>query len=99
MLTVYENISTIVAVIVVCITILTVIAGKIEERSKTAKISLTWLMYEVGSSLIAGYVAWDIYPYLPMPSFLTRTVFVVLAIHGGVRFIEFIKNKVFDKAE
>lgn len=95
MLTTYENIADVVAVVMVCITLLTVISGKIEERLATGRISVPWLINEVGASLIAGYIAWEVYPHLPTPDFVTRTVFVMLAVHGGARVIVFFRDKVF----
>lgn len=81
------------AVIMVCITIVTVLAGKIEEK-KSQTLSLSWFTYEVGTSLIAAYIAWEIHPYFTwMPLLVTRPVFTILAIHGGITFIRAIRNK------
>lgn len=92
MLTTYQNVADVIAILMVCVTLLTVIAGKIEERRQTDNISIPWLINEVGSSLIAGYIAWEIYPHIPTPTLLTQSVFVVLAVHGGIKFITLIRN-------
>lgn len=92
MLTVQENIADVMAVLMVCVTLTTVIAGKLEERQSTGKIQVTWLIYEVGTLLIAGYLAWEIYPNVNTWDWMTRNVFVVLAMHGGARTISLVKS-------
>lgn len=82
------------AVIMVCITIVTVLAGKIEEK-KSQTLSVSWITYEIGTSLIAAYIAWEIHPHVSwMPVLVTRPVFTILAIHGGITFIRAIRTKV-----
>lgn len=82
------------AVIMVCITIVTVIAGKIEEK-KSKTLSLSWVTYEVGTLIIAAYIAWQIHPHVTwMPVLVTREVFTILAIHGGITFIRAVRSKV-----
>lgn len=86
--------ATVIAVIMVCISIMTVLADKIEEKRKTETISIYWLASELGASLTAAYIAWEIHPHITfMPMLVTRPVFTVLAIHGGIRFIHAIRNK------
>ena len=87
--------ATVIAVIMICITIVTVLAEKIEEKRRTETISKTWLVYEIGTTIIAAYVAWEVHPHIEwMPVLVTKPVFTVLAIHGGMSFIRGIRMKV-----
>lgn len=84
-----------IAVIIICITIVTVFAGKLEEKRRNDVVSVAWAVSEIGSSLIAAYVAWEVHPHITiMPVLVTQPVFTVLAIHGGTMFIRGIRSKV-----
>lgn len=83
-----------IAVIMVCITIATVFAEKVEEKRETERVSVPWAVSQLGTSTIAAFIAWEIHPHLTwMPVLVTQPVFTVLAIHGGVEFIRAIQKR------
>lgn len=87
--------ATVIAVIIICITIVTVIASKWEERQRSNTISKAWLISEIGTSIITAYIAWEIHPFVTwMPVLVTQPVFTVLVIHGGIVSLAAIRNKV-----
>lgn len=82
------------AVIMICVTIVTVFAGKIEEKMRHGAVSKSWMVSEVGTSMIVAYVAWETHPYITwMPVLVTQPVFTVLAIHGGISFLRAVREK------
>lgn len=84
-----------ISVIIICITIVTVFAEKLEEKRKQGSVSLPWTISQVGSSIIAAYIAWEVHPHITwMPLLVTQTVFTVLAIHGGTMFIRGIRSRI-----
>lgn len=86
--------ATVVAVVIICVTIVTVFATKLEEKKRTDVISKAWVVSEIGTSIIAAYVAWEVHPHITwMPVLVTQPVFTVLAIHGGISFLSAVRNK------
>lgn len=86
--------ATVVAVVIICVTIVTVFATKLEEKKRTDVISKAWVVSEIGTSIVAAYVAWEVHPHITwMPVLVTQPVFTVLAIHGGISFLSAVRNK------
>ena len=86
--------ATVVAVVIICITIVTVFASKLEEKKRNDVISKAWVTYEIGTSIITAYIAWEVHPHITwMPVLVTQPVFTVLAIHGGVSLLSAIRAK------
>ena len=86
--------ATVVAGLMICITIVTVFAEKLDEKRRTDVVSIPWAISQIGSSIIAAFIAWEVHPHITwMPVLITKPVFTVLAVHGGVVFIRAVRDK------
>lgn len=80
--------ATLIAVLVVCISIFASLTSKLRKRRSPA--DLLWYASELSMAILAALLAWDMHPYLPLPEFMTRTVFTAIAVHVSTRFIQYL---------
>lgn len=80
--------ATVIAVLVICISIFASITGKLRKRRSPA--DLLWYSSELSMAILAAILAWDMHPYLPLPEFMTRIVFTAVAVHVSTRFVQYL---------
>ena len=83
--------ATVIAVLIICIGIFASITSKL--RVKRTKADKLWYANELSLSIFAAVMAWDMHPHLPLPEWITRTVFTGVAAYLGSRFIQIIRDK------
>ena len=86
--------ATVIALVIVSVSVFVSLARKLERKVK--KPTLYWLATEIGISLITALIAYEIYPNLMplLPPWMTRNVFLALAIWMGARFIQKIEKNI-----
>ena len=81
--------ATIIGVAIVCVSLFVAIARKVQSR--LTKPTVLWLSIEIGTHILAALMAYEIYPHLPeaiVPNWMTRAIFVGLAVWLGGKFIQ-----------
>jgi FtsH-binding integral membrane protein len=85
--------ATIVAVLIVCISIFVSIARKLQRKRKKAP--LLWYTVEIGTSLLAALMAYEMHPHMTaiLPGWMTQAVFMGVCVHMGSRLIQKLEDK------
>lgn len=81
--------ATVVGVMIVCVSLFVAVARKVQK--KMTKPTVLWLSVEIGTHLLAALMAYEIYPHLGealTPEWMTRPIFVGLAVWLGSKFIQ-----------
>lgn len=93
-----DVVANVVAVLIGCVAAFVSIGKKMLDKRRS--FSKLWLGTEVGSSIIAGYIGYEIHPVLvqvvPAASWMPKTVFVVLCIYSGSRLVLAMEKKATD---
>lgn len=86
--------ATVIAVLIVSISIFISIARKLERKVKRP--SIYWLVTEIGISMLTALIAFEIYPNLVtlLPPWMTKNVFMALSIWMGAKFIQKLERKI-----
>ena len=76
-----DVISAIVAALVTLISGLIAIASRLGAGQK---FSWLWFGAQLGGAMLAGYLMWDVYPYLTfLPAWCTKPLMMSIAAHYG----------------
>lgn len=61
--------------------------------------SILWVMHELASALLFGYLASNLYSeiFMSLPSWITRDMFIVLAAYSGTKTIELVEQLLFQR--
>lgn len=76
-----EAMSALVAFLVATVSGLVAIATRVGAGQK---FSWLWFVSQLGGALLAGYLAWDVYPHMTfLPAWCTQPLVVSIAAHYG----------------
>lgn len=66
------------------------------QALKKKQISKLWIVTEYASALLAGYLAYDLYPVIKgsLHAWITEPIFVVTAAHIGSRMFHYFEDAI-----